>query len=531
MVPLFLILFFSTFVSEDITCITAGILAKEGKISLLHAIIFTGFGIFFGDLGLYGFGRIIKTNLQKWEKIRSFENSLTSYSVFQKWRHHFVWSIFISRFIPGTRLPLYLLSGYFHMPFFVFTAVSFFAVSLWTITFISFVYLYGSWISNYFLHQSPVLWGMGVGISFYLFYQLIQILIFPSQRKKLVLLCLRYTQLEFWPSLLFYFPLVPYLIILSLRYRGIRYLTAVNPGILASGIASESKSEILNLIPKRFVSKSLLVKKENSAKLTIIQNWMNTNSIRFPIIAKPDKGERGFLLHKIQSKKELKQLFQKYPIDWLLQEYVKGPFEVGIFYYRLPHQSKGNIFSITDKVFPTLTGDGLSTIETLLEEHPRYRFQLETHKKHNYSQLQKILPQGKTITIGSIGNHIQGCMFQDGETYRSKALENQIIKIGDNTKGFYFGRFDIRFSNPKDFQNGKHFKIIELNGVTSESTNLYDPKFSILQSYSILFRQWKIIYQIGFANFQNGIPLFPYLELFRLIKDHSEYRKNLSSIG
>ncbi|MCW7471505.1 carboxylate--amine ligase [Leptospira kanakyensis] len=354
-------------------------------------------------------------------------------------------------------------------------------------------------------------------------------LIFPKLRKKLVLLCLRYTQLEFWPSLLFYLPLVPYLIILSLRYRGIRYLTAVNPGILASGIAGESKSEILNLIPKHFMAKSLLVPKETLSMDTIIQKWMDKNSLRFPIIAKPDKGERGLLLHKIHSKKELKQLFLKYPIDWLLQEYVKGPFEVGIFYFRLPHQSRGNLFSITDKVFPTLTGDGLSTIETLLEEHPRYRFQVDTHKKHNFFQLEQILPKEKTIRIGSIGNHIQGCMFQDGESYRSKALETHIIKIGDNTKGFYLGRFDIRFSNRKDFQNGKDFKIIELNGVTSESTNLYDPKFSILQSYSILFRQWKLIYEIGFANFQNGIPLFPYFELFRLIKNHGEYRKNLSS--
>jgi hypothetical protein len=48
--------------------------------------------------------------------------------------------------------------------------------------------------------------------------------------------------------------------------------------------------------------------------------------------------------------------------------------------------------------------------------------------------------------------------------------------------GFYFGRFDIRTPSLDDFQAGQNFKIVELNGVTSEATSIYDPCNSLLQA-------------------------------------------------
>ena len=36
-----------------------------------------------------------------------------------------------------------------------------------------------------------------------------------------------------------------------------------------------------------------------------------------------------------------------------------------------------------------------------------------------------------------------------------------------------------------------------MNGSTSEATNLYDPSFSVVRSYRILFAQWRILYELG----------------------------------
>jgi hypothetical protein len=36
--------------------------------------------------------------------------------------------------------------------------------------------------------------------------------------------------------------------------------------------------------------------------------------------------------------------------------------------------------------------------------------------------------------------------------------------------------------------------------VTSEATNIYDPQNSLIDAYRILFRQWRIAFEIGAQN-------------------------------
>jgi hypothetical protein len=48
-------------------------------------------------------------------------------------------------------------------------------------------------------------------------------------------------------------------------------------------------------------------------------------------------------------------------------------------------------------------------------------------------------------------------------------------------------------------------KIVELNGVTSEATHIYDPKFSLFDAYRVLFQQWRIAFEIGDLNRARGI--------------------------
>ncbi|MBA3634134.1 MAG: hypothetical protein H0W58_15190, partial [Acidobacteria bacterium] len=54
---IFFALFFATFVSEDLTCLMAGALAGQGRISFLLAVSACVAGIFIGDLLLYFIGR------------------------------------------------------------------------------------------------------------------------------------------------------------------------------------------------------------------------------------------------------------------------------------------------------------------------------------------------------------------------------------------------------------------------------------------------------------------------------------------
>jgi hypothetical protein len=53
--------------------------------------------------------------------------------------------------------------------------------------------------------------------------------------------------------------------------------------------------------------------------------------------------------------------------------------------------------------------------------------------------------------------------------------------------------------------------------VTSESTDIYDPKNSLLAAYQVLFRQWRLAFEIGAANRRAGVRPTGVVELLRLL--------------
>lgn len=63
---------------------------------------------------------------------------------------------------------------------------------------------------------------------------------------------------------------------------------------------------------------------------------------------------------------------------------------------------------------------------------------------------------------------------------------------------------------------------MELNGVTSEATHIYDPKLSLFDAYRVLFQQWRIAFEIGDLNRARGIrPAF----VADLLNVTREYRR------
>src|SRR2546430_6454663 len=80
---------------------------------------------------------------------------------------------------------------------------------------------------------------------------------------------------------------------------------------------------------------------------------------------------------------------------------------------------------------------------------------------------------------------------------------------------FYFGRFDIRYDDEGDLRAGRDFKIVELNGASSEATNIYDARNSLRSAYRTLFRQWRLVFEIGAANRKRGWTPSPLRTLWR----------------
>ncbi|MEJ0054255.1 MAG: hypothetical protein WDN75_00545 [Bacteroidota bacterium] len=106
---------------------------------------------------------------------------------------------------------------------------------------------------------------------------------------------------EYWPFGILQAPIFPYWIWLSLKTRSLVYFSASNPGILMGGMFGESKFEVLELVPAAYKPKTILIKVPASA--SEVARQLDENGLVFPLIFKPDLGERGWMVRKLKTRK------------------------------------------------------------------------------------------------------------------------------------------------------------------------------------------------------------------------------------
>jgi len=295
-------------------------------------------------------------------------------------------------------------------------------------------------------------------------------------------------------------------------------MMAANPGIPLGGFVGESKFQILSALNHPSVIKNGSISKRDTGALPAIASDLGG----FPIILKPDVGQRGAGVKLVQSIEQARDYLQQSARPVIAQPFHPGPYEAGIFYVRMPGDGRGRIFSITDKIFPTMIGDGVSTVAELVWRHPRFRMQAGTFLARHALDRNRILAAGEQFRLALAGNHCQGALFRDGSHLLTPQLEHTIEAIARSFTGggFCFGRFDVRYADVERFRAGEDFSVIELNGVTSESTNIYDPSWSLIRAYRTLVEQWKILFAIGAANRAAGVPVGRGRDLVRAILAH-----------
>lgn len=306
----------------------------------------------------------------------------------------------------------------------------------------------------------------------------------------------------------FYPPIVLYVLYLGVRYRSFTLFTAANPGIDLGGIVGESKTDILSRLSAHssYVATFAAIEpgKNTAQRVDQVTQFMEEASLTYPIILKPDMGERGKEVAKVHNVQEVSAYLQSHTTPTIAQAYAPG-HEFGVFYYRYPDASEGKLFSITDKQFPRVTGNGKHNLRRLIMDDDRAVCMAKHYFKANQERLFEVPAAGEEVKLIDIGTHSRGSVFLDGSAVETPALAAAMDKISKSFEGFYFGRFDIRTPSIEDFRRGENFKIVELNGVTSEATHIYDPKHSLFEAYRILRAQWRIAFEIGDQNRQRGI--------------------------
>ncbi|MFW5682260.1 MAG: alpha/beta fold hydrolase [Phycisphaeraceae bacterium] len=518
---------FGTYVLEDPTTVFTGILVSKGLIDPFVAVLAIFFGIFTGDLALYLLGRVFGARALRW---RFIEKRLPAHHVDRlgNWFDRHGWTaVLASRFLPGSRLPLYVSAGALGRKPGRFALWTCLAVMIWAPVMLLLVVLLG----DAALSQSRAVFGntwIAILVTLIFVLLVLRVLILSTTkvgRSKLKASVARLWRYEFWPPYVFYLPLLPVVARLALRHGGLKTLTAVNPAMPESGFVDESKIDILSALPERWIVPSDVLDAHDAEQaLGTLHGLMGERGWSYPLILKPDAGQRGYAVRKIDDDDEAIEYFTDVTGRVLVQTYHPGPHEAGVFYIRRPDEERGRIFSITDKVFPTVTGDGKRTLEELIFRDRRLRMQAGVFLNRFADESEDVIPEGETRSLAVSGNHAQGTLFRDGSHLQTDALEARIDEIARQYEGFYFGRFDLRYTDPEAFKRGEDLAIVELNGVTSESTNLYDPDRSLWWAYGVLFAQWREAFAIGDINRKRGAEATSIWKVWRKMRHHYRHR-------
>ncbi|RMG63186.1 MAG: hypothetical protein D6722_17810, partial [Bacteroidetes bacterium] len=281
--------------------------------------------------------------------------------------------------------------------------------------------------------------------------------------------------------------------------------------------------DIINLIPPAWKPATLRFP-ENSdpvAVLTAVQEA----GLDFPLIAKPDLGERGLMVEKLSDAAELEAYFSRETPAMLVQAYVDEPVEVGVLYYRMPGARQGEITSLTLKRFLEVWGDGHSTVAELMARDPRAALQLPVLQRRDPALMARVPRAGERVELMPIGNHCRGTTFLDGRAEIDEALSRRFDAIADALPGICFGRYDIRCRSLQALREGHDFYILEINGVKAEPTHIYQPGFSLVEAYRVLFRQWDTIYRIAQANRAAGVRVPAFGVVVRALCAQGAYRR------
>ncbi len=512
-----------TYASEDAALFGAATLVSTRNLHWAIAFVALFLGIWTSDLVLYWlarkYGKALLNRFSNPDRIRRGE----------AWFAERGWgALWLSRFVPGLRLPTLIAAGLLKANAGVFGAITAAGGAIWVGAVIGSAMLLSESQAMQLAKWLHDQWWL---VALVLLLVLLRPLLRHRHNPKSGCIWCRVTafmqriwQWEFWPAWMFYAPVGVYYAWLGIRFRGFSLPAVANPGMTRSGLVGESKQDILRVLqdvaPEHTADGWLVASADPAVRVAEFEEICRVRGITCPLVLKPDVGQRGAGVRVIRSPEAAAAYLAAVGGPVLLQRYAPGPREIGVFYYRFPGEVRGRVFALTEKVFPHVTGDGVRTLAEIILADPRARIIAGTYLKRFAARRNEVLADGEILQLVEAGNHAQGCIFHDGMRLLTPALEEAIDAISQRIPGFYIGRYDIRYATDEDLGAGR-FSIVELNGSGAEATSIYDARNSLVAAYRTLFQQWRLVFEIGAANRARGAAAPTVRSVFRAWQENS----------
>ncbi|MDQ2718809.1 MAG: hypothetical protein M3Z26_03465 [Bacteroidota bacterium] len=317
---------------------------------------------------------------------------------------------------------------------------------------------------------------------------------------------------EQWPFKVLYAPIAPVWLWYIIRSKAVWFFTPSNPKLTFGGMEGEPKKEMHDLLPVDLCPAYFNI--NPGENFSAIMQQMQSNKISFPLIVKPEVGGQGILFRKIDTEEQLKGYHEKVPVEYFIQEFIKYPIEVSLFYYRYPFEKKGTITGFLQKVPMQVTGDGEHTLEQLILLNSKSKKRLNELKPKHEKNFNKIIPTGENYILSYAANHNRGARFIDLKSHITNELIELLDKISHPINDFFYGRYDIMCNSVDDLKQGKNFIILEYNGCGAEPNHFYDTGYSLTGAWKEILKHWKILYGISNYNHQQGVAYWPFMKGF-----------------
>ena len=102
-------------------------------------------------------------------------------------------------------------------------------------------------------------------------------------------------------------------------------------------------------------------------------------------------------------------------------------------------------------------------------------------------------------------SHSRGAVFRDAAALISEEVLAALDQIFADIPSFHYGRLDIKFKDIGILRSGRDFHIIEINGASSESINIWYRNASLGQALRTLLQQYHTLFKLGSANRTLGL--------------------------
>lgn len=259
-------------------------------------------------------------------------------------------------------------------------------------------------------------------------------------------------------------------------------------------------------LPSILISESLTVEEKKISIAEFVEQH------DYPVILKSNMGCVGKGIAKVSDQSDIDKHTPRLMGDYILQKFTPYSYECGVFYVR--QYGQGRITGLNKKHFPSVIGNGQDNVETLAKQHYRY-----TNHWDSFLQdldTSEVLPKGEEKRLSFIGSHTLGCKFTDDSHLITPELEKAISHLFESQPGFNFGRVDVKCLDEESFKRGE-FVVIEVNGVASLPTHMFDPKYSVWQAYKIFLEHGKLLVQIAREQRHQPMELLSYLEVMKRV--------------